>query len=49
MPQVARPVSYGDAMVSTGTLRHDKRGGPAKPFSWPTLNVNDNNRVAMAA
>ena len=41
--------SYGDAMVSTGILRYDKRSEPGKLVNCPTLKLNDNNTVALAA
>ena len=40
---------YGGAMVSTGILKYDKRGEPGKLVNCPTLKINDNNTVAMAA
>ena len=42
-------ISYGAAKVSTGILRHDKRGGPDNPVILSNLKLNDNNKVALAA
>ena len=41
--------SNGDVKVSTGILRHDKRGEPGKLENCPKQIINDNNTVAMAA
>ena len=41
--------TYGAAMVSTGVLRHDKRGGQDNPVKLSNLKINDNNTVALAA
>ena len=41
--------SNGAAMVSTGIPTHDKRGEPGKLDNCPTLKINDNNTVAVAA
>lgn len=40
---------YGGVMVSTGILTHDKRGEPGKLDNCPTLKINDNKTVALAA
>lgn len=40
---------YGAAMVSTGIPTHDKRGELGKLDNCPTLKINDNDTVAVAA
>ena len=34
---VEQQIFHGDAMVSTGIVRHDKRGGPGNPVIMPKL------------
>ena len=49
-PSKGRPHLFsGGAMVSTGTVRYDKRSGPDNPVKMSTLKLNDNNKVALAA